>query len=323
MALTVSVSRGFTMVAEHMMTVDDWNAAFLPTITIVGGVGGADIANGAIGANHLGANALDFTAVTALALDDKLVFYDASTSVNATVTVANALDGIFGLAATAMTEFAAYAADKVTLHNGTGARTMTPAILAEQLIAQAPAVTSTEDADEVLVRDSSATDGSQAARVTLANILPNKGTAGTYAGVTGITTDDKGRVTAVTTASTVYARAAFKATGALPTLSGDSNAVTVTITPSLGGAADTVDFAVICSDAGGDAGYAQGEIVSIGTTHISGFDSEVFFIKWTTADSFKIIRKPGSPIISSGSTGGTVTWDPAKWQYRITLQRFA
>lgn len=257
MPLTITITRGYTMAAGTAPSVDDWNAAFLPSATLSGGIDAADIADGAITFAKLNSNfILAGTVFTALAADDLLIAGDTSAGGNRVITVANALNGVFGLAATAATSFVSYTADRITFYNGTTAVTMTPARFAEQLLAQAPELTTTDDADEVLVHDATAADGSQATRVTLANLLPAKGTAGTYTGVTGITTDAKGRVTAVATTGTgqIYSTA-DGALVALPTAAGSAG--TVSIPHGLGAKPRFASISFVCTDAGGDAGYAQ------------------------------------------------------------------
>lgn len=193
----------------------------------------------------------------------------------------------------------------------------------EMLIDAFTAETETADGDKVPVYDVSEAAGVRMKTVTLANILPNKGTAGTYAGVTGITTDAKGRVTAVTTGSGVVLVAAFKATGALPTVAGYSSGTTVTISPTLGGAADRVELSLICTDPGGDGGYAQNDIIDVDTPQIQTNAARAFFPVWTSADTLKVVRGNGTILIPDKSTCTLGSFDSSKWQFRIVVQRFA
>lgn len=258
--LTLSITRGYTMLPNVAPSVDDWNAAFLPNATIAGVVGASDIADDAISFNHLGAGVFNgLTALAALAVGDKLPVYDLSATDNAAVTVAVLINGVFSLAATAATAFTSYTADKFTLHNGTAAVTMSPAILAEQLIAQAPALTAVDVADEVLVHDASDPDGSRAKRVTIGNVLPAVGAPGVYNGVIGLDTDVNGRVTAVRTSGGLGARYDSPTPLSLPTGAGWANGVDVAT--GLGARPGIVQGYLICTDAGGDAGWAQNDII--------------------------------------------------------------
>ena len=327
MALTATVSRGNTMVAGQAWDVDDWNAAFLPTVTLAGGVGGSDIADGAISFNHLGANAFNgMTAVTALAVDDKIPVYDLSATANRAITVANLINGVFSLAATAATAFTSYTADKLTLHNGTAAVTMTPAILAEQLVAQAPDVTATADGDEVLLRDASAEDGSQAGRCSLANLLPDNGTAGTYSNPTSIQVDSKGRVLAVGTTG-AGARYNSPASVTLPTAAGWANGVDVDT--GLGARPGIVQGWLICTDAGGDAGWAQNDVipmewVKFDTTASTYFNGQYGLVPNGSAGVLRMFQPDNGGTgarVQNKSTGDDTAITLTKWKFLVSAIR--
>jgi hypothetical protein len=318
MALTITVTRGFTMVAEAFMSVDDWNAAFLPTITISGGVGGSDIADDSVSFNHLGAQAFNgATAVTTLALDDVVPVYDLSATDNRKVTVANLINGVFSLSATAATTFVSYTGDKLTLHNGTAPVTMTPAILAEQLVAQATELATTDDADEVLVRDASAADGSQAARVTLANLLPAKGTAGTYTGVTGLTTDAKGRVTAVVTQTGTNLVVKSLTAAAIPASGAATFAHGLAAMPSY------VRAVLRCTNAGGDLGYSQNDELAIESTFMdNGTNDFPSFAVSANATNVYVVRfsnPAGSVFTLNRGTGVNAAIDTTKWEILVRV----
>lgn len=318
MALTLTVSRGFTMTAGYVMDTDDWNAAFLPTITLTGGVGGSDISDDAITSAHLSANVFNgLTAVTSLALGDKLPVYDLSATDNAAVTVENLINGVFSLTATAATSFTSFTADKFTLHNGTSPRTMTPAILAEQLIEQATSLASTDDADEVLLVDASAADGSRASRATLGNLLPNKGTAGTYTGVTGLTTDPKGRVTGVTTSTgTTLVIKSLTAAG-IPSSGAATFAHGLAAIPSL------VRVVLKCTDAGGDVGYSQNDEVTIESTFMdNGTNDFPSFSVSANATNVYVTRysnPAGSIYLMNRGTGVNAAITTSKWQVLVRV----
>jgi hypothetical protein len=312
MALTVTVSRGFTVVAGVPLSDEDLNALGTPTITLSGGVGGADIADDAISATHLGANVVNgLSAVTSLAVGDKVLVFDLSASDNAAITVANLINGVFSLAATAATTFTSYTADKVTFHNGTQAVTMTPAILAEQLVAQAPAITATEGTDEVLLRDNSAADGSQAVRVSLDNLLPAVGTANSYTGVVGLTTDAKGRVTAVNTSGTGARYSGSPV--ALPSAAGTANAIEVDT--NLGAAPGIVCAWLRCTNAGGDAGWAQNDEIALDAPKwdTGGSDYNLPYIVQRNGEIIRIIQPAGSCKVPRKDTGVEDTFTASRW----------
>lgn len=197
MPLTLTFTAGYTFVPHERVTAAKLNLLGAPSFSLTGTAGSSDIADSSITASKLNPEVLNgLTAETALATGDVFGFYDLSAADNRKITVANMLNGLFSLAP-AGTAFTDYSADLVTVSSGGSAAAMTAARFAEQLIAQAPALTTTVDADEVLVHDASADDGSQATRVTLANLLPDKVTAGAYNGLLGIDLDAKGRVTGV------------------------------------------------------------------------------------------------------------------------------
>jgi hypothetical protein len=318
MPLTITITRGYTMSAGSAPSVDDWNAAFLPSATLTGGIDAADIADGSITFPKLNSNfILDGTVFTALAADDMLLVGDISAAANRVITVANALNGLFSLAATVATSFTSYTTDKLTLHNGTSAVTMTPARFAEQLLAQAPLLTTTDDADEVLVHDATATDGSQATRVTLSNLLPNKGTAGTYVGVTGITTDAKGRVTAVSTTTGKYVT---PTPVTLPVAAGYADGVD--IATGLGAMPRHVTAWLQCTDPGGDAGWSQNEIipmdwVSFDTTTTTYFNGKYGLIPTgTNLDVLRLIQPDAgaSTYVVKRSDGDATVFSSTKWK---------
>lgn len=324
MPLTITVTRSFTMTAGYAPSVDDWNSAFLPGVTITGSVDSGDMADDAVTFAKLNPNLiLGGTTITALAVGDLLLVGDLSANDNRVITVANALNGIFGLAATAATAFTSYTADLFTFHNGTAAVTMTPARLAEQLLAQAPALTATDDADEVTVHDASATDGSQATRVTLANLLPDKGTAGAYTGVTGLTTDSKGRVTSVTTlgGSSAAFGGAFKTTGALPTGDGYTNGTAVTISPSFGQIPAVVTLDLECTSA--DLDYSVGDVVPATKAVLATNSHQAFTPIWTSADALKIVRSNGTVLMYRKDGASAAGIDTTKWRFRFTAVKYS
>lgn len=317
--LTLAITRGYTMTANVAPSVDDWNAAFLPNATLDGFVGGADISDDAISYNHLGAQVFNgLTTLAALAVGDKLPVYDLSATDNAAVTVAVLINGVFSLAATAATAFTSYTADKFTLHNGTAAVTMSPAILAEQLVAQAPALTTVDVADEVLVHDASDTDGSRAKRVPIANILPAVGTPGTYTNVTGLTTDSSGRVTAVTTTGSgqIYSTADGSLVS-LPTSAGSAGQIV--IPHGLSAKPRFASVSLVCTDAGGNAGHVQNKEVEADAVVFddpTGDYNSHYVVSWDATNI--IVMQPDQVAIriAHGTTGVMTAFDPTKWKAR-------
>lgn len=318
MALHLTITRGYTMQAGVAPTVADWNAAFLPNITLEGGVTGTDIEASSVTSTHLNKNVFSaLTTATAWTSSDKLPFYSAGSDANQVITVGNALNSIFKLAPEGLT-FTAYATDYLTYYNGTSAARIPIQRFSEQQIGQATELTSTADGDQVLVSQTSADVGSKAKRVSLANILPDKATAGAYVGVTGITIDAKGRVTNVTATGGSSAR--FTATGvAVP------SGVIATSTPAthgLGSIPTEFSAALECTSA--SAGYAAGDLIPLAQVfyEVGGGSSLTLsalvpkatltsLIVTSQCDVSKmyVMNLSASPVVKS-------PFDPTKWSIR-------
>lgn len=328
MPLALTVTRGYTMTPGAKPSVDDWNAAFLPSVTIDPGSGlsGDDIADGAITFDKLHPEViLSGTTITALEPTDLLLVGDDSAQDNAVITVANALRGIFGLS-DLETSFTAFAADTLTLHDGTDTRRMTVARFVEQILEQAPVLSGTPaSADKLLILDADATDGNQAKVVNFDDVLPDTGTAGTYAVPTSITTDDKGRVTAVTTSGVGARMAAAKETPiALP--SGAGNANKVGVEHELGGKPGIVSVHLVCIDAGGDADYSQNDEIDYTAVLFDEntlTDQTPLYIIEVTNTHIYLIQPDmtGGVRIASKTTGNLVTFTRTKWNARIVAIR--
>lgn len=165
MAYTVTVVPGITLVNGVAYTVDELNMLGRPTVTIVGE--GAP-AEASITFDSLNPNLITSgdALVGSLSAGDKVLIGVAASSTNAVLTVAELMKGVHTFA-TSATTFTGYTADTFSVMQGGVLYKMTPALVAEQLVAQAPSLSSLDAADTVLVHDASATDGSRAAAVTL------------------------------------------------------------------------------------------------------------------------------------------------------------
>lgn len=314
MALTVTVTRGYNFVQGTQVGVDDFNAAALPSVTLTGAVGSSDMANGAVGVDQISDQLVNgLPVITALAAGDKFFVCDLSGAENAGITVAYALNGIFGLAPTA-TFFGDFDVDTITSHDGTAAQRMTAAYFAESLIGQAPARTTTEDVDEVLIRDDNAPAGSQAARVALANLLPDKGTAGVYSGITSLEVDSKGRVIDVVATGSTTTRYDAPTPVVLPTAAGTLGAIE--INTGLGADPAFITCWLRCTDAGGDAGYDQNDEVLLGSVlfDVSGSDFNMPYTVQRDGGTIRIIQPAGtSPKIAHKDTGVDATFTRTSW----------
>lgn len=229
--MNVTVVRGYTMVAGVRPTVADWNAGFLPSVTITGSVEAGDLADYSVGFDTLATDLiLDGTVTTAINLVDKLLYGDVSDNGNRVITFSNVLISV-GTVATAVTAFTNLTTDQFLYWDAaTGLpQKMGIARFLEQGLTQAPSLATTATGDSVLVLDADGTDGAQAKAVTLANLLPDVVAATTVANPTSITVNAKGQVTAVTgTAGGTDSAAFLRDTGASGTspLSVSSGVVT-------------------------------------------------------------------------------------------------
>jgi len=326
MPLTITVTRGFTMVAATPMSVDDWNLAFLPNIVLAGSVGASDLEDGSIDFSHLGPNVFyGLPELTALAGEDFVPVYDYSAGANKRIAVSNALNGIFGLAPESLT-FTAYATDFVTYYNGTAAKRMPMAYLAEQLIVRAPELTTTSDADGVLVADASAAAGSKAVIVSLANLLPDKATAGTYTGPTQIVIDAKGRVTSIVTSGTgARTSSTIESTeNGLPSSGGLASALVVA--HGLAGRPAHVAVWLKCVDAAGDAGWDQNDVVRIEAVSwdTGGTDHNPHYLVVADPTNIRVIQPASvgaTGIIPNKSTGADDVFTPSKWRALVSAIR--
>lgn len=184
--LSITVIPGITLVEGVPYTVADWNQLGTPTVTVQGDSSPA--------ANSVTFPTLNPSLITngtaivgVVAAGDRILLGDLSAGVNATVSLSELYAGAYTTGST-WTTFASFTADKIGVAQP-GHGTMTPAILAEQLVAQAPALTAVAPGDKLLVQDVSATDGSQAAAATVHNVIRGAKAGGALTAATALSVD--------------------------------------------------------------------------------------------------------------------------------------
>lgn len=199
MALTITVTRGYTMVAGAKPSVDDWNAAFLPSITIEGLVGSTDLADDAIVFAALNPNfILGGEVITEVALDDMLLIGDASAGDNAVATFRSVLQSAYTVGGYPE-NISNYKADLLLVWNVADGNPdgMSVERFLSKCYEQIDETTTVEQDDTILVRDTSEVAGEQIKRVSMRNALPDVIAATTVNNPTQIVVDSKGRVTSV------------------------------------------------------------------------------------------------------------------------------
>lgn len=329
MAFTVTVTPGYVAEDGIAIHTEDFVAMATPNVSVVGAAGTSDISDGAITSAKAAPTFVSgFTAVSSLATDDLFLIHDTSGNVAATITVANAVGGILG-GASAVTAFADYTADTIVFRQASdgSAKSMSTARFLEQIINQAPELTATSDTDGVVVTDASEAAGSKARLVSLANLLPDKIAAQTVANPTSIGIDAKGRVVSLGSSGTgARTSSAVEATEtSLPTAAGYANAATVA--HGLGARPSFVHAWLKCTDAGGDAGWAQNDVV--GLTCVSfdtgASDHNAHYILVTDATNIRLVRPAigsgSNGIIPNKSTGADDTFTPTKWKLLVAAIR--
>lgn len=329
MAFTVTVTPGYIAQDGVSIQTDDFVAMATPNVSVVGAAGTADISDGAVTWPKLSPTLYTLgTAITALAADDLLAVHDTSGGALATITVANAVGGILGAAAAA-TAFGSYTEDTVVFRQASdgAAKSMVMARFLEQLINQAPEMTETSDADGVAVTEASAAAGEKAKLVSLANLLPNKVTAQVVANPTLIEIDAKGRVVSLgssgTGARTSSTTEALET--ALPTAAGYGNAAAVV--HGLGAKPGLVMAWLKCTDAAGDAGWAQNDQVELTAVSFDtgGSDHNAHYMLSADATHIRLIRPAigsgSNGIVPNKSTGVDDTFTPTKWRLMVAAIR--
>lgn len=325
MAFTVTVTLGYTPNAGVPMSVADFIALGLPNVSVTGAAGTADISDGAITWAKLSPTLLATPSLTTvLGDDDRVFFHDASTNSIAVMDIEVFGGQLIGNLAS-YGSFQSYTADEIPFYRsvaGDGG-TMTPAVLAEQLIEQAPALTTTADEDLVLVVDASAVDSSRARQVTLANLLPDKIAANTYVRPTSVKVDAKGRVMEIlTTGQGQRTSAEVEAYQiAMPSAAGYANATS--LAHGLTAKPKIVCVQLTCTDAGGDAGYAQNDVIGIDAVAFDtgASDYAPHYVVFAEAADIKVVAPSGTAYIANKTTGADATFTPSKWKWSASATR--
>lgn len=322
MPLSLNITRGYTMVAGARPDVDDWNAAFLPNFTFSGTVGAGDIDDDAVTFANLNPNfILGGTAIEDLDSLDKFLIGQAGTGDNRVITFQYLLRSIIRECTAALT-FTDYNEDALVYwrHADDLPNCIGIGRFAEQLIEQAPAATTSNQDWEVLVRRSTEADGTQAARMSLRNVLPDVITAQTVNNPTQVVVDSKGRVTSIS--ATEGTNRFTSAETALPTSAGAANQVD--IAHGLGSIPAIVQCWLKCTDAAGDAGWAQNDIIALGSVlhDTGGSDVNTPYVVRVTATNVSLLKPAGSTITVPSKTDGTdQTFTASKWKVIVQAMR--
>lgn len=190
----------------------------------------------------------------------------------------------------------------------------------ELLTAAFNPITATAVGDKIAVYQSSATALNRMKTVTLDNLCPPTGvTAGTYG---DITVRADGRISAIDTTKTVTTYATTDANlVALPTGVGYANAAS--IPHGLGARPSFCSVRLVCTDAAGDAGWAQNDEVEIAAVLFDeggGSDYNPGYVVVPTTTAIMVMQPiavSGRLIVNKGTgvtTGNTFT--PTKWKLR-------
>jgi len=318
MSLTVTVTRGYTMVAGVKPSVDDWNAGFLPSITVSGSVGASDIADDSITFAMLNPNVfLGGTTATSISSADLIPFGDASVGDNRVITFQNFLKSI-ALECTARTSFNAFSGDTVLYWEAddTLPVTMTIARFFEQAMVQPYDLAATSIDDTVMVRDDSEKAGAQVKKVRLDNLLPDIVKPGTVNNPTQLVINAKGLVTGFS--NTEGAIVATSAELTLPTTAGTAGDELVWA-HGLTGTPMEVHVWLKCTDAGGDAGYAENDVIdsrSVRFDEDAQEDRGSPYVVLVDATNIIVIQPVGTSGINvtKKDDGTPTTLTPTKWK---------
>jgi hypothetical protein len=310
------------MVAGVKPSVDDWNAGFLPQITVTGLVGTSDLAADAVTFASLNPNfILGGTLVTKIAGDDMLLIGQASSADNRVIK----WERVLGTAATAVTDATAFAdvtKDVGVFWNRTAetARAMTVSRWAEKLIEQSSETTVVAVDDEIGVRDVSFAEGARYRKVKVANILPDIVTAATVDMPTRIAIDAKGRVTAVS--STTGSDQNTSGELALPTAAGAATSV-----PWAHGLAVRpleVSVMLVCKVT--NANYAVNAVIDHRAVRFdwdTGEDRGSGYVIEVDATNVRLIQpsQVNGMYLPDRTSGTPVTFTPASWRAIIRARK--
>lgn len=318
---TLRVTKGYTFRNGVIPSIEDYNAAATPSVELDEGITRTDMADESIGPEQLADDVFSgLTEVSVFAADDSVPLYDLSGTVNGRVKGSTVARGVFSFGSR-VTAFTNIGSDLITFYNGSDAVTMVMSRFIEQLLLQLTELTEPAGADGIVVVDASATAGSKARLVALENVInlmPNVGTPGSYANPTSITVDEKGRVTSVVTsgAGKTYSTADAHMV-ALPASAGAAGAVSLPHGLSAKPRWATVSF--VCTDAAGDAGYAQNDerdarffvFDDTGPDYISSF-----VVGWDATNI--VVTRPDSVgvRVPHKTTGVLTAPDLSKWKVR-------
>lgn len=315
MAYSVTVVRGKTMVAGDRWDVDDWNAALLCTVTIVGTVGSSDISDDAVTFAHLNPNfILGGTTIEDVDSLDKFLVGQASTGDNRVITFQHLLRSVVRECTEVLT-FADFNEDRIVFwrYSDDLPVCMGVARFLEQSIEQAPVVTTSNQDWTVLVRRNTEADGVQAAQVSLRNLLPDVVTAQTVNNPTQIVVDAKGRITSIS--ATEGTNRFTSAETALPTGAGSPNQVD--IAHGLGAIPGIVNVWLKCTDAGGDGTWAQNDLISYQSVKFDtgASDLNVPYVLRVTSTNVSLLQPANVGVKVPKKTDGTDdTFTPTKWK---------
>ncbi len=330
MALTIQVIPGYIAEVGKPITVADLNKGFLPTINLTGAVGSNDLQDGSIHIRHLYSEFLkEAQASSAAASTDLLLLGTSAGTANRSVTVTALLSGMWsspvlyqefndwdadrvlwqteagevraiapnGLASSLLKQaplasvLGDYAANLVGVNQSSGATAMKIADLAKALITQAPSFVSPEalaTSDEVLVNDVST---GKVSKTTISTIAALQGQQNTI----------QARNVVLPTAYNTKAGETPHAFGATPSLVGAS---------------------FECTDAAGDAGYSQGDVIPSSMVHssVGGADQAAYAPIGTASTIYLlfVVEPTSAPIVPHKTTGAYQTpLDPAKWRAHL------
>ncbi len=319
---TLRVTKGYEFKPGVIPSVADYNAAATPSVELLEGIDREDMADKAIGPEQLADDVfIGLTEVSVFAADDSVPVYELSATVNGRVKGSTVARGLFSFG-TRVTAFTSMNSDLITFYNGTDAVTMVVSRFVEQLLMQLTELTELSAADGMLVVDATAADGSKAKLVSIENVieqgLPDLGVLGVYSNPTRITLDDKGRVTAISTsgAGTTYSTSDAHLVS-LPASAGSVGAII--IPHGLGAKPRWATVSLVCTDAAGDAGYAQNDerdVRMVVFDDPAGDYNSGYVVGW---DSNNItITQPDQVAkrVPHKTTGMMVAVDTTKWKAR-------